>query len=175
MFICGIGLALLFGTRGGRAQQTQTVYRIGLVEAGTASANQLFVDAFMAGLRELGYLPDKNIVVDVRWAEGTTEGFRGNLAELIQLRLDVLVVSSVVGALEAKRATSSIPVVFIGVGDPVASGLVRDWPSPEAISPDWRAPLARALSARLSRCSPRSRLAGRAWRSCGIQNLPSRA
>jgi putative ABC transport system substrate-binding protein len=58
-------------------------------------------------------------------SEGTAEGFRRHLAELLQLRPDVLVVSSAVGALEAKRATSSIPIVFVGVGDPVASGLVK--------------------------------------------------
>jgi putative ABC transport system substrate-binding protein len=126
----GVASVLLFGTQSGHTQQTQTVYRIGLVEAGNASANQLFVDAFMAGLRDLGDLPDKNIVVDVRWAEGTAEGFRRHLAELLQLRPDVLVVSSVVGALEAKRATSSIPVVFIGVGDPVESGLVKGLAQP---------------------------------------------
>jgi len=129
-FICGVAPVLLFGTQSGRTQQTQTVFRIGLVEAGAASANQLFVDAFMAGLRELGYLPDKNIVVDVRWAEGHAEGFRRALAELIQLRPDVLVVSSAVGALEAKRATSSIPVVFIGIPDPVAVGLVKGLAQP---------------------------------------------
>ncbi len=129
-FISGIAVGLLFGAQGGRTQQTKAVYRVGLVEAGAASANQLFVDAFMAGLRDLGYLPGKNIVVDVRWAEGHAEGFRRALAELIQLRPDVLVVSSGVGALEAKRVTSSIPVVFIGVNDPIAIGLVKGLAQP---------------------------------------------
>jgi len=127
-FTGGIGLALLFGIQRGHAQQT--VYRIGFVEAGLASENQLFVDAFMSGLRDLGYFPGKNIVVDVRWAESRSEGFRRAFAELIPLRPDVLVVSSGVGALEAKRATSSIPVVFVGIGDPVAIGLVKGLAQP---------------------------------------------
>jgi len=128
-FISGIGLGSLVIAQGGRSQQTQPTYRIALVEAGTASANQHFVDAFMAGLRELGYVPGKNIVVDVRWAEGQAEGFRRALEELIPLRPEVIVVSSGLGAVEAKKATTSIPVVFIGVPNPVgihlASGLAR--------------------------------------------------
>ena len=90
-FISGIGLGSLVIAQGGRSQQTQPTYRIALVEAGTASANQHFVDAFMAGLRELGYVPGKNIVVDVRWAEGQAEGFRRALNELIPLRPEVQV------------------------------------------------------------------------------------
>ncbi|HWZ70259.1 MAG TPA: ABC transporter substrate-binding protein [Casimicrobiaceae bacterium] len=127
--VCGIALTMLLGTRG-RAEQTQTVYRIGLVEAGAPSANQHFVDAFMAGLRELGYVPGKNIVVDVRWAEGQADGFRPALAELIRLRPDVIVVSSTLGAVEAKKVTTSIPVVFIGVPDPVGSGLASGLAEP---------------------------------------------
>ena len=76
---CGAWLAHRRGV--GRAQQPQTIYRIGFVEAGAASANQHFMDAFMDGLRELGYVPGNNIVVDARWAEGQVEGFRRGLAE----------------------------------------------------------------------------------------------
>jgi putative ABC transport system substrate-binding protein len=129
-FVCSIGLTVLLGARGSRAQQTQTVYRIGLVEAGAPSANQHFVDAFMVGLRELSYVPGKNIVVDVRWAEGHAEGFRRALAEVIKLRPDVVVVSSTLGAVEAKKLTTSIPIIFIGVPDPVGSGLVSGLASP---------------------------------------------
>jgi putative tryptophan/tyrosine transport system substrate-binding protein len=118
------GLGLLVTAQGGWSQQTQPLYRIAIVEAGTASANQHFIDAFMDGLRELGYVPGKNIVVDIRWAQGQSEGFRTALSELIRLRPEVVVVSSAIGAVEAKRATTSIPVVFIGVPDPVGSGLV---------------------------------------------------
>src|SRR5436305_15283751 len=97
-----------------RTQQPQTVYRIGFVEAGAASANQHFMDAFMHGLRELGYVPGNNIAVEARWAEGQVEGFRRALADVIKTRPGVIVVSSTLGAVEAKKATSSIPVVFVG-------------------------------------------------------------
>jgi len=95
------------------------------VEAGTASANQHFIDAFMVGMRQLGYVPGKNVVVDVRWAGGQAEGFRTALSELIRLRPEVIVVSSALGAVEAKRATTSIPVVFIGVPDPIERGVAQ--------------------------------------------------
>ena len=123
-FIAGTGLAWLVAASSGLAQQDQPPYRIALVEAGNPSANQHFLDAFMAGLRDSGYAPGKNIVVDVRWAQGQVEGFRTAFAELIPLRPQVIVVSSALGAVEAKKATTSIPVVFIGVPDPIGSGLV---------------------------------------------------
>ena len=86
----------------------------------------------MAGLRELGYIQGKNVMVAVRWAEGQTEGFRRALTELIPLRPEVIVISSSLGAVEAKKATTSIPVVFIGVPDPVGNGLVRSLGRPGA-------------------------------------------
>jgi putative ABC transport system substrate-binding protein len=98
--------------------------RIGLVEAGTAQANQHFVDAFVAGLREQGYTPGKSILLDVRWAEGRAEEFPILLADLQRERPDVIVVSSTLGARAAKRVVSTTPVVFIGVSDPVEAGLV---------------------------------------------------
>ena len=122
-FIAGIGLGSLIVAASGWAQPVPT-YRIALVEAGAASANQHFIDAFMASMRELGYVPGTNIVVDVRWAEGQAEGFRRAFADVIKLKPDVVVVSSTLGAIEAKKAITSIPVVFIGVPDPVAAGLV---------------------------------------------------
>ncbi len=123
-FTLAVGLGLFFTALRAWSQQAQAMYRIGFVEAGAASANQHFIDAFMDGLRDLGYVPGKNIVVDARWAEGQAEGFRRALSEVIMLRPDVIVVSSTLGAVEAKKATTSIPVVFVGVPDPVGSGLV---------------------------------------------------
>jgi putative tryptophan/tyrosine transport system substrate-binding protein len=123
-FIVGTGLAWLLAASTGLAQQDQPPYRIALVEAGDPDANHHFLDAFMSGLRESGFVPDKNIVVDVRWARGQVEGFRNAFAEVIPLRPQVIVVSSTLGAVEAKKATTSIPVVFIGVPDPIGSGLV---------------------------------------------------
>jgi putative tryptophan/tyrosine transport system substrate-binding protein len=130
MFIWAGGLGLLIASRRGWSQQTQPEYRIVVVEAGAASSNQHFIDAFMAGMRQEGYIPAKNIVVDVRWAEGQAEGFRRAFAEAIQLKPDVIVVASKLGAMEAKKAIASIPVVFIGVPDPVENGLVSSLARP---------------------------------------------
>jgi putative ABC transport system substrate-binding protein len=129
-FISAGGLGLLVTARRGWTQQKQPPNRIAIVEAGTASANQHFIDAFMVGLRELGYISGTNIIVDVRWAGGQAAGFRTMLSELTKLRPEVLVVSSAIGAVEAKRATTSIPVVFIGVPDPVGIGLAESLARP---------------------------------------------
>jgi len=112
------------------AQNVAKTYRIGFVEAGSSTANQLFLDAFKSELRQLGYIEGTNVIVDSRWAEGRAEGFRHAITDLLSLRPDVIVVSSGAGALEAKRETSSIPIVFVGVGDPVADGLVASLARP---------------------------------------------
>ncbi len=124
------GLVLCLPSIAARAQPDAKTRRIALIEAGAPSANQHFVDAFMAGMRELGYVPGKNILVDVRWAEGRVEGFRRALDELIGLRPEVIVVASTLGAVEAKKATTSIPVIFIGVPDPEGNRLVTSLARP---------------------------------------------
>jgi putative ABC transport system substrate-binding protein len=101
-----------------------------LVEAGAPTANQHFVDAFFTGLRELGYEQGRNIAVDVKWANGQVEGFREAFANVTRAPPDVIVVASTLGAREAKRATRSIPIVFIGVADPVRAGLVTSLAAP---------------------------------------------
>src|ERR1700680_5145581 len=129
-FLALTGLALCLPSIASRAQSDPKISRIALIQAGASFANQHFVDAFMVALRELGYIPGKNIMVDVRWAEGRAEGFRRALDELIRLRPEVIVISSSLGAVEAKKATTSIPVVFIGVPDPVGNGLVSSLARP---------------------------------------------
>ncbi len=102
------------------------MWQIGFVEAGSASGNRHFLDAFRQGLRELGYLEGQQIIIEQRWAEGRNELFPGLLAELIRLNVDVIVVSSNAGAggaLAAKDATRTIPIIFVAIGDPVGLGL----------------------------------------------------
>jgi len=123
-FTVGIGIAV-FARESAVAQNDAKIYRIGFVEAGSFAANRPFLDAFKNGLRELGYIEGANVIVDSRWADGRTEGFHKALADLIELRPDVIVVSSGLGALEAKRETESIPIVFIGAADPIGLGLVQ--------------------------------------------------
>jgi putative tryptophan/tyrosine transport system substrate-binding protein len=116
--------SLLAAPLAGEAQQRGKVPRIGFIEAGASSTNSHFLEAFRQGLRELGYVEGQNITVEDRWADGRSERFPALLDELIRLNVDVIVQASTPGALAAKRATSRVPVVFWGVGDPVAVGLV---------------------------------------------------
>jgi len=99
-------------------------HRVGFLEAGSARVNGHFLAAFMRGLRERGYVSDRTIAVDVRWADGQNDRFASLVAALLVLRPAVLVVASTTGALAAKAATSTVPVVFVGASDPVAVGLV---------------------------------------------------
>jgi len=107
-----------------KAQQAGKVYRIGFIDAGTLSTNRHFLDAFRQGLREVGYIEGQNITVEDRWADGRSERFPALLEELIRQHVDVIVQASTPGAVAAKGATSTDPVVFFGVSDPVGLGLV---------------------------------------------------
>ena len=122
-FIGAMAGGLLAAPLAGEAQQEGKVWRIGFVEAGSASVNRHFLDAFRQGLRELGYLEGSQITIEERWAEGRSELFPALLADLIRLNVDVIVVSSNAGALAAKDATQTIPIIFVAIGDPVALGL----------------------------------------------------
>ncbi|MFO1325143.1 MAG: ABC transporter substrate-binding protein [Burkholderiales bacterium] len=112
------------------AQPTAERRRIGFLEAGSASANQHFLDAFRAGMRERGYEEGRNIVIDVRWADGRAERFPELLDDLLSLRPDVIVVASSLGAVAARKVVASVPVVFVGVSDPVNLGLVTNLARP---------------------------------------------
>src|SRR5437764_1229512 len=107
------------------AQQVGKIPRVGFVEAGSRSANQHFADAFRAGLHERGYVEGQNITVEERWAEGKIERFPDLLADLLRLKVDVIVQASGLGAVAAKKVTTTVPVVFVGASDPVGLGLVE--------------------------------------------------
>jgi putative tryptophan/tyrosine transport system substrate-binding protein len=123
-FLAGLGASLLAASSTAEAQVAGTVPTIGFVEAGSASVNRHFADAFRQGLKELGYVEGQNIVIEERWAEGRNERFPALLADLLRLRIDVIVQASGAGALAAKRATTTVPIVFVGASDPVDNGLV---------------------------------------------------
>ncbi len=123
-FIGSVTGGLLTAPLTARAQQTGKVYRIGFLEAGSSSANRLFLDAFQQGLRELGYIVGQQIVVEDRWADGRSERFPGLVAQLLHLQPDVIIVASTPGARAVKNGTKTIPVIFVAIGDPVGAGLV---------------------------------------------------
>jgi putative tryptophan/tyrosine transport system substrate-binding protein len=121
-------IAALGGTAAGwplaaRAQQTK-VARIGFLGVDSASSHAARLAALRAGLRDLGWLEGTNLLIEYRWAEGNYERLRGLADELVQLKVDVLVTHSTPGALAAKSATSTIPIVLTAVADPLALGLV---------------------------------------------------
>ena len=107
-----------------RAQDAARIWRIGFLEAGAPAANQHFLDAFKRGLREQGYVEGQNVVVVERWADGNVERFPVLLDELVQAKVDIIVVASTPGAVAAKAAVKTIPVIFVGAGDPVGVGIV---------------------------------------------------
>jgi putative ABC transport system substrate-binding protein len=131
-FVGTLAGGLLAALPAAEAQQAGKMYRIGFLEAGAPSANQHFLDAFKRGMRELGYIEGQNIVIEERWAEGQNERFPALVAELIRLKVDLIVSASTSGALATKAATTTIPVVFVGAADPVGNGLVASLGRPGA-------------------------------------------
>ena len=115
---------LLAGPAVIQAQPVVKVHRIGIVSPLSASPEPPTVRAFRQGLRELGYVEGKNVILVTRFAEGRTEHLPELFAELIRLKVDVIVTGSAVGTLAAKRATTSVPIVFAGVLDPASAGIV---------------------------------------------------
>jgi putative tryptophan/tyrosine transport system substrate-binding protein len=106
------------------AQQAGKVYRIGFLGNSTAALEANLVGPFREGLRDLGYVEGQNILIEYRWAEGEYERFPAITAELITLKVDVIVTAGTPASLAVKKAATSIPLVMVAVGDPVATGLV---------------------------------------------------
>ena len=111
------------------AQESRRVARVGWLSADRA-VNPHFREAFLQGLRDLGYVEGRDVVMEYRDAEGNLERLPALAAELVALKVDVIVAGATLQALVAKRATTTIPVVFIGAGDPVTSGLVTSLARP---------------------------------------------
>jgi putative ABC transport system substrate-binding protein len=106
-----------------RAQQAPKT--IGLLGANTASQQSQWTAAFVERLRELGWIEDRNIAIEARWAEGSNERAAEFAAQLVRLGPDVIVTSGTPIALAAKRATATVPIVFATAADPVGTGLVE--------------------------------------------------
>ena len=109
--------------------QLGKVARIGLLEATSATDYLTGPEALLAGLRALGYVEGRNIVIDYRWADGKYERLQGLAAELVQMKVDVIVASGV-AVQPAQRATASIPIVMIRTSDPVGAGYVASLARP---------------------------------------------
>jgi putative ABC transport system substrate-binding protein len=114
------------------AQQPAKVARIGYLSLGPAAG---YPKALLQGLRELGYVEGQNIVIEYRCAEGKAERLPALAAELVSLKVDVIVAGGTPAPLAAKRATSTIPIVMPTAGDPVGTGLVAALPGRAEMSP----------------------------------------
>jgi putative ABC transport system substrate-binding protein len=111
-------------------QQKGNVRRIGFLGPGSPSSSAALTEAFRQGMRDLGHIEGKNFVIEYRWAEGKAERLSGLAAELVSLKPDVIVTASPQGTVAAKKATTVIPIVFAGVGDPVGMGVVASLARP---------------------------------------------
>ena len=112
------------------AQQPARIPRIGILIASSASFFSARVEAFRQRLRELGYVEGKNIVIEYRYAEGKLERLPDLAAELVRLKVDVIVTTGPGAILAAKKASATIPIVFAAAPDPVGTGLVSSLARP---------------------------------------------
>jgi ABC-type uncharacterized transport system substrate-binding protein len=112
------------------AQQAGKVLRIGFLDNSTASGSAVLVDAFRQEMRKLGWIEGKNITIEYRFAEQKDERLPELAADLVRLKIDLIVVTGGPAALAAKGATSTIPIVIAQVGDPVGQGLVASLARP---------------------------------------------
>jgi putative ABC transport system substrate-binding protein len=114
---------LLLTTAPADAQQPGKVFRIGYLDNSTASGSAVLVDAFRQELSKLGWIEGKNISIEYRFAEGNNDRLSELAAELVRLKIDLIVGSGALAAVAAKGATATIPIVTTASGDPVALGL----------------------------------------------------
>jgi putative ABC transport system substrate-binding protein len=119
-FIGGIASGLIAAPIAARGQQAGKVYRIGILEAIPADQNGANLDALRRGLRDLGYVEGRNLVIEYRSAEGRAERFPDLASELVRLKADLILTRGTPAARAAKNATETIPVVMATMGDPRA-------------------------------------------------------
>jgi putative ABC transport system substrate-binding protein len=129
VFSITVLLGGLFSPVVAEAQQAAKIARIGYLMLDLAASPHLR-EAFRQGLRDLGYVEGRNVVIEHRSAEGKPERLPALAAELVALKVDVLVAAATLPALAAKQATKTIPIVFAFAGDPVTSGLVTSLARP---------------------------------------------
>jgi putative tryptophan/tyrosine transport system substrate-binding protein len=113
-----------------RAQQANKLPRIGFLGSGTAAAQGQWVAAFLKRLRELGWIEGRNLTIEYRWAEGSSDRAAVLAAEFVRLKVDVIVTYANPMVVAAKKATSAIPIVFAAAADPLGTGLVASLARP---------------------------------------------
>jgi ABC-type uncharacterized transport system substrate-binding protein len=129
-FITLLGGAAVAWPLAAGAQQAGKLPTIGFLGATTPSAAGLWLAAFVQRLRELGWMEGRNVAIEIRWGEGRPERFAEIAAELVRLKVDVILTHNTPPVLAAKQATSIIPIVFATGGDPVGTGVVASLARP---------------------------------------------
>jgi putative tryptophan/tyrosine transport system substrate-binding protein len=114
----------------GEAQQATKVYRIGFISPASSSAMAARDEAFRQGLHALGYVVGQNITIEYRWADGRNERLAGFAAELVDLRLDIIVTHGGAATRAVQQATATIPIIIAAADDPLATGLVTSLARP---------------------------------------------
>jgi putative ABC transport system substrate-binding protein len=127
-FLSGLTVGTLATPLAAEAQQAGKVYRIGFLRAGHPPES--YIEALQQGLREQGYVPGQNVVVELRATDGSADQLPGLAEELMRSRIDIVLASAALAAMAVKRTTVSVPVVFVGVVDPVGLGLVASLARP---------------------------------------------
>jgi putative tryptophan/tyrosine transport system substrate-binding protein len=112
------------------AQQRTKIPRIGFLGNSTAALEANLIGPFREGLRDFGYVEGKNIVIEWRWAEGKYERFPALIAEIIASKVDLIVTAGTPATIALKKATTTLPLVMIAVGDPVGTGLIASLAHP---------------------------------------------
>jgi putative ABC transport system substrate-binding protein len=115
-----------------QAQQPKKVARIGFLTAASRTGISHLAEAFLQGLRDLGYVEGQNISIEYRLADGNCERLPDLAGELVRLKVDVIVATVTQASLAAKNATATIPIVMVAVGNPVDSGLIASLARPGA-------------------------------------------
>src|SRR6202048_4765522 len=114
------------------AQPRGRMARIGFLGSASATGSAKSVEALRTGLRDLGYVEGRNIVIEFRWAEGRYDRLSDLVGDLIRLYVGVIVTHGTPGTRTAKKGTSTIPIVMAISGDAIATGLVTSLARPEA-------------------------------------------
>src|SRR5262249_34618079 len=127
-FLATLGGAAATWPLAARAQQPRKVWRLGVLQPGAPP--EPLLEAVRDGLRDLGYMEGRDVVLEIRWAEGKLDRLTALAAELAGLKVDVIYAFTTSPALAARRATTVVPIVFSAVGDPVGTGLVASLARP---------------------------------------------
>ena len=129
-FVTLLGSAVATWPLAARAQQAAKLPTIGYLGSGTPLTDSQWLAAFVQRLRELGWIDGRNVAIEIRWAEGRAERYAEIAAELVRLKVDVILTHNTPPILAAKQATSVIPIVFATAGDPVGTGVVASLARP---------------------------------------------